>query len=298
MKVSVVLCTYNPRPTIFPRALQALKEQEVPLSEWELLLVDNNSSPPLQPGLADWHPNGKLIRESKPGKLNAIISGIRRSGGELIVFVDDDNLLGQDYIANALSIFEHHPQVGVFGGNIELEPETEIPSFWQPHLDLLAQRVVNRDMWGCFAHERLIPCGAGMCATKSVLEYYAANLCGPRKQLDRNSGQLTSGGDTDIALTACDMGLAIGMFRDLHLTHVIPAHRLSRKYMLRLMTGISYSSTILAAQRNGTQSPACTANRVRKVFEYALAGKLSISVMVAKYRGQALALRELRRIGS
>jgi len=50
MKVSVILCTYNPRRDYLERTLGALRGQTLGRGSWELIIVDNNSSP----SLASW----------------------------------------------------------------------------------------------------------------------------------------------------------------------------------------------------------------------------------------------------
>ena len=46
MKLSVIICTFNPRVDYLERALAALRAQTVPANRWELIAVDNNSSAP------------------------------------------------------------------------------------------------------------------------------------------------------------------------------------------------------------------------------------------------------------
>jgi len=43
MKVSVIVCTHNPRLEYLSRTLEALREQMLPKGEWELLVIDNAS---------------------------------------------------------------------------------------------------------------------------------------------------------------------------------------------------------------------------------------------------------------
>jgi hypothetical protein len=58
MALSVLICTHNAPMDYLARALQALKEQDLPSSEWELLVIDNASERPVRE-ICDvsWHPN-------------------------------------------------------------------------------------------------------------------------------------------------------------------------------------------------------------------------------------------------
>jgi len=73
--------------------------------------------------------------------------------------------------------------------------------------------------------------------------------CGLRQSLDRRGQFLLSGGDYDINLTACDMGLGCGVFQALRLTHLIPARRLNADYMLNVNYGNAFSNALLFTAR-------------------------------------------------
>ena len=73
----------------------------------------------------------------------------------------------------------------------------------------------------------------------------------PRRQLlgRRGKNGLTNGEDTDLALTACDIGLGTGQFARLRMAHLIPADRLNEDYLIRLAEGTCFSVMILNALR-------------------------------------------------
>lgn len=68
MKLSVITPTYNPRTDYLRRVFAGLSAQTLDKADWEYILVDNNSSPPLA-GQVDlsWHPNARVVVESKQG---------------------------------------------------------------------------------------------------------------------------------------------------------------------------------------------------------------------------------------
>ena len=51
-----------------------------------------------------WHPHHLELLENEPGLTAARVRGINESEGELLVFVDDDNLLADDYLERAVEI--------------------------------------------------------------------------------------------------------------------------------------------------------------------------------------------------
>ena len=93
--ISVVICSHNPKPAYIDRVLAALKAQTLPLVDWELLLVDNASEPPLAETIdLSWHPRARHILEPELGVVFARFRGLKESQGAISVFVDDDNVFG------------------------------------------------------------------------------------------------------------------------------------------------------------------------------------------------------------
>src|ERR1700757_663405 len=116
VSISVLLCTHNPRPDYLGRVLTALRGQTLATKQWELLLIDNASEQPLAQTVdISWHPRGRHIRENELGLTAARLRGIRESSSELLVFVDDDNVLAPDFLAQAAAISARCPVLGVFG---------------------------------------------------------------------------------------------------------------------------------------------------------------------------------------
>src|SRR6185436_19902652 len=108
--VSVAICTHNPRRDYLRRALAALEAQTLARDRWELLIVDNGSTQP-QAGVWDvsWHPRATIVREDHLGLTPSRLRAIAETGGELLVFVDDDNVLDSEFLAEALRVRERHP---------------------------------------------------------------------------------------------------------------------------------------------------------------------------------------------
>src|SRR5262249_24571966 len=149
VSVSVIVCTHNPRRDYLDRALGALAAQSLPKPDWELLLVDNAS----QQRLADmydiaWHERSRHVREDTLGLTSARLRGITEAVGELLVFVDDDNVLAPDFLERAQGIPRQYPHVTVFGsGTLEPEFEAEPPPELREYLHLLALRTVRSPCW-------------------------------------------------------------------------------------------------------------------------------------------------------
>lgn len=272
--ISVIICTYNPRTDYLRRVLDALKVQTLPFEQWELLLIDNASREKLSAlWNLSWHPRGRIVREDEMGLTPARLRGIKESTGELLIFVDDDNVLAADYLANTVKLAVEWPRLGAFGASISAEFETPPPDWIIPYLECLAIRELERDYWCNLGGLSLaLPCGAGMCVRRQVADDYLKKVSVNefRRMLDRSGVNLSSGGDSDLAECAIDAGLGTGRFTALKLLHLIPKARLTAYYIVRLYAGLAASQEMLSFLRPkpGFSPPQGWDGEVRFLFNY------------------------------
>jgi glycosyltransferase involved in cell wall biosynthesis len=257
MKLSIIICTHNPREGYLRRTMEGLRAQTVPYDDWELLLVDNVSAEPLASRIdLSWHPNARHIREEELGLTPARLRGIAEAKGTLLIFVDDDNVLQSDYLEAASRILVTHPYIGAFGGSIEAEFEVEPDPRLESLLPGLAIRCVTEAKWANFGIES-VPYGSGLCVTAKVAQAYAANTSGSeiRRCLDRRGSSLMGGGDLDLAMTSYDLGMGVGLFGELVVTHLIDEGRLSPQYLHRIYVEGTYSAYIVTYLHEGIAPP-------------------------------------------
>jgi glycosyltransferase involved in cell wall biosynthesis len=243
--LTVILCAHNPHPGRLARTLAGLRAQTLPVAQWDCVLVDNASTPPLALTAADALPNLRIVREPTSGLSHARRCGLRETAAPLCVFADDDNVLAPDYLAQAVRLSAAHPRAGAFGGRSVPEFETPPPQWACEFFDLLALRdlgpspIVASAETPPRAYPPCAPIGAGMVLRR---EAASAWLDAPESGLtDRRGGELTSGGDNDIVLALFAAGWDVAYFPELSLTHLIPAARLEADYLARLNHGIQKS---------------------------------------------------------
>jgi glycosyltransferase involved in cell wall biosynthesis len=246
--VSVVLPSHNPRRDFLDLVVDALRKQTLPTSQWELIVVDNNSEQLLAELInLTWHPNATILREDELGLTRARLTGFERARGDLVVLVDDDNVLAFDYLEKAIRISTEFPYLGTWSGQVELKLENpDIPPPSQLR-HLLCERRVEEPVWSNYpSHIASTPWGAGMCIRRKVFTAYEeATLNNPRRlRLDLKGGNLAYGGDTDIAYTGCSIGLGMGVFPELKITHLIPEERCTVAYLLRNLEAHAYSEVL------------------------------------------------------
>lgn len=296
--LSVVICSHNPRPDYFARCLEALRWQTSPPGSWELVLVDNRSDTPLAEGIdLAWHTDARVIREETLGLTPARLRGIRESKGDLLVFVDDDNVLDADFLETAQRIMEERPFLGSWSGQCRPAFEQNPPEWTRRYWGSLVIRQFDRDVWSNLPRlSASMPCGAGLCVRRKVaLHYLELHESGKRAiQLDRNGKSLLSGGDNDLAACACDIGLGVALIASLKLTHLISPERLTEDYLARLSEGIHFSSTILDAEYGMPMSERTAFGRAADFLRVMRLRQPHRRILKAAFRGRDRALRQVR----
>jgi len=123
------------------------------------------------------------------------------------------------------------------------------PAWTQRYWNWLAIRVLEKDLWSNLPMDSPAePYGAGMWVRRVVAEHYRQVIARRPEQiyLDRVGGKLLGGGDTELCRCAYALGLGVGIFRALRLTHIIPRSRLEESYLLELVESMTYSHTLLS----------------------------------------------------
>lgn len=259
--ISVVVCTHNPRRDLLARVLGAIGKQTMASTRFELIVVDNRSSPPLEAELLSQLAGRavRLVREARPGLTFARAAGFAAAAGEIVAFVDDDNVIVHDYLAQAEAIASAHPDVGVFGGRCRAvyeRPVGRIKARFAPYLGIRDDGDVpiigSGRMWG--PHE---PIGAGIVVRAPVGAGYVAYI--ERQShaagMGRTGKALMSGEDSFLSRIADILGYRVGYFPQLGLDHVIAAGRLNYRYLARLMVGHGRSYVVLHEIVSGEKLP-------------------------------------------
>jgi glycosyltransferase involved in cell wall biosynthesis len=257
--VSVIICAHNPRPHYLDRVLEALRKQVLPYVQWELLLVDNASEPALASRWdISWHPKARHVREDDLGLAAARRCGIASAAANLLVFVDDDNVLDENYLSEALRIGREWPVLGTWGsGTIVPEFEREPADHLKPYLAALALCNNSQAYWSnVLSCDEATPNGAGMCVRASVAKEYR---CRHDTEVIRLTGRkgtaLVGHEDHEIAYIGCHLGFGMGIFPELKMTHLIPKERVSDKYLLRFAEAAQVSGGLLSYKWLGVAPP-------------------------------------------
>lgn len=245
MKLSVVLCTYNPNEGYLNRVLDSLKEQTLPVEQWEFILVDNNSSYGVLYQLdLSWHSNAKIINEPTQGLIHARIAGTKAASGAFIISVDDDTVLAPDYLEQTEKLTSQYPQLGIWGGRSRGEFESTPPQ-WISHFNTilcvkdLGEDVQITQLKNGASLKEFPPNGPFLIAysrqafLEAFLPHFESNE--QSRLLGRKGKSLASGEDNDITLAIFKAGYQVGYFPQLWFTHIIPSSRYQKDYLANLV---------------------------------------------------------------
>ena len=237
VSIALVICTYN-NAELLDRALDAISKQRVSTQiNWSVLVVNNNCTDNTPEVVEKYSRSGKLrltmISEQQQGLNPARVCGVRNTSGEWIAFIDDDCLLEDEWTEQAARFALDHPHCGAFGGQVILDWEI------QPPLYALNRRWAFADTnHGENIHRRKWLAGAGMVVRRTALEQ--SGWLDKQFLGDRTGSILVSGGDME-------MGMRIAAAQEIwynplcKLHHVIPARRLTRRYMRNITFALGAS---------------------------------------------------------
>lgn len=291
MEYSIIICTYNPDERLLKRCLNAVRALSGGSPTFEVILVDNNSTHPIEdlPYVKDFLNScsiALLIKELKQGLNYARLAGVRASKGKYIVFFDDDNEPDPDYLVRLRYLHLTYPSIAAWGpgrvsvdfidGLISNELEVYAREAFQERFEKETIYAQESSWQSCY------PYGTGLCLNRHVVEgYEELTKSGRFNILDRTGNQLTSGGDVQMVLYCISLGFGAGVDPELGVKHIIPGKRTSLDYLKRLTFGNSICYATCVSEVFPEQLVKLNANLikegklVRKTFKRFIAVKLS-----------------------
>jgi GT2 family glycosyltransferase len=137
-KVSVIIPTRN-RPRRLSKTLEGLLRQDLPCASYEIIVVDDGSTPPVSLNTNDQLEACTLIRLEGVERSAARNQGAAIAVGEILLFLDDDMAVGPDFLSTHLRANEEWPGALIVGG-VSLPEEALATPFGR-----FRQRLEQRD---------------------------------------------------------------------------------------------------------------------------------------------------------
>jgi hypothetical protein len=97
---------------------------------WELIIVDNGSADQTRAAVQHYssanHLQVKYLFEPKPGKSNALNTGIANAAGKIVAFTDDDCYPAPDFLSTTWRVFKD-PSISYVVGRVMLHDPRDCP---------------------------------------------------------------------------------------------------------------------------------------------------------------------------
>lgn len=243
--ISVVICTYN-RDRFIVACLECLAVQSLPDENFEVIVVDNNSTDNTAALVKDFltkNPDRpfRYVFEEKKGLSNARNRGIEEAKGEIVLYLDDDAESETNLLDTYLHFFTSNPEAAGAGGRIlPRYSEAPEPAWMSRWLDGYIARMDPGGDTRVFAGRMKYPFGCNMAYRKSYL-----------KKIGGFNTDITFRGDDKYifhAIKAINPNIFYLPNATVH--HNIPAARLQPNYFktLFLKTGNEERVRVKAAQ--------------------------------------------------
>ena len=143
VKVSIIIPTYRGSDHL-GEAIQSVLDQLYP--DWELLVVDDCSPDQTSEVLKQYSdPRIRTIRhEQNLGSDIARNTGLKASTGEIIAFLDQDDLFHPEKLQAHVAFLDRHPDIGfTYNGRFELNYSSKsVREIWRPPYAITLQDLV------------------------------------------------------------------------------------------------------------------------------------------------------------
>jgi glycosyltransferase involved in cell wall biosynthesis len=133
LKFSVIITTFNRAHTL-EKCLETLCDQNYPKEDYEILVVNNNSSDDTEDVVFDFieqHPETdiKYYFVPRSGQVYARQIGILAAKNEVLSFTDDDGLLVPDWLAEVTKVFNMSDEIVGVAGKIDIQWDKTPPEW-------------------------------------------------------------------------------------------------------------------------------------------------------------------------
>ena len=243
VEISAIVCTYN-REKFLPKALESLANQTLSYDNFEVVIINNNSTDSTEEICNNFHKNFPNINysyviESQQGLSFARNRGIIESKGRLITFIDDDAWLEEMFLEVIVNFMKKHQDVDSVGGKILLDYEDKEPDWMNKYMASLFGYFVYSENIKKFKPNNF-PRGSNMTFRKNVFEL-VGNF---NTELGRIGQGMGGGEEKDIYKRIYDHKLAVYNLPSAVVHHAVPVTRTTNEFIKKQAIGIGYSERL------------------------------------------------------
>jgi len=244
MKFSFVTCTYN-RAENLRRTLESLCEQTLSPNEYEIIVIDNNSSDntvEVCDEIKEKHFEKQIryFKETNQGLSFALNRGIKEAKGDFIIYIDDDETIGPKHLERLNKYLKEYNDAVLIGTQVVPIYEGKEPR-WMSHF---TQRLIGGYFNGGQSVKKLDKVsypGTGHTIIKRDLYkkygFYNTNL-------GRTGNSLLGAEDKDMIFRLVNNNVECYYFPDIPIYHHIPKQKLTDEFFDKLTFSIGKSERI------------------------------------------------------
>jgi glycosyltransferase involved in cell wall biosynthesis len=244
VKISAIISTFN-RASFLPGLFDSLRDQTLSPDEFEVIIVNNNSTDSTE-GLSKEFINNSIgikvryFAESNQGLSFARNRGIREAEGELVTFIDDDALPERDFFERTVIFFDGHPEAGAAGGKILLQFMDRKPDWYNRFLSPLLGYFNHGNRTRLFRTNYFR--GSNMTFRKSLFDTF--------KPFDTRLGRfgttLTGGEEKELFYRLKNKGVQLWYIADAVVYHLVPAERTTVDFIRKQAEGTGRGKKVQA----------------------------------------------------
>lgn len=234
MNFTVAIRTFNSEkllPNLFAKLKQQIDTEDI---EWEIIIIDNNSKDNTAKVVQEYQAASllnsvsiKYYFEPEQGQAFARHRAMKEAEGELVGFLDDDNLPHTNWVAQAYNFGQSHPHAGAYGGQVKGKFEVIPPLGFEKISRFFA--LVEGTKAYCYNHryksirKRMYPPGAGIVIRKKAwLESVTKRPSFPQ-----------ACEDIEFLFYLWQKGWEIWFNPEMEIDHFITKNRLEKQYLIR-----------------------------------------------------------------
>lgn len=242
--ISIIICTYNREQYIYC-TLQHIAENNFPTSEYEVLLINNNSTDLTEKECLRFKADFPNVHfhyfiETAQGLSFARNRGAQEAQGNFLVYLDDDAFVGKSYLENLNNHLLNYPNLVAFGGKITPFYENGIIPSWMSKWSYSWVSALDMGKRVRLFQERLFPIGANMGFRRDCIQQYGYF----NTTLGRSKNNLLAGEEKDYFNRLKAGKEEIYYLPDIEVQHIIPEKRTTTEFIKRLALGVGISERL------------------------------------------------------
>jgi len=230
-RITAAVCAYN-AAAFLPDCITSLMDQCIAHDEYEVLLIDNNSTDDtnaiIRAAQRRYGVRLRLFTEREQGLSAARNCALTHAKSPVVAYVDADAVADTGWLAAILACIDEFPRSAVVGGRIEVQWDSPKPRWWDDRLDEAMGRFSPRSDQGMLKYPGY-PYGGNF----AVRTEAARELGGFCRGLGRKGAKLMAGEEGELCLRLERQGWTIHYTPHALIHHRATADRLTRPYILR-----------------------------------------------------------------